>query len=123
MSDNQKTPRAFKNTDRVTVRYNNSTRGFEAASDAVEYLEAVVAAERINSQPTYQSASSGTIFISDMETKHIIYAIRKLVREWAESLPVTHDLVHAISAGLGDSPNHKTILDLTRELEARFWIE
>lgn len=53
----------------------------------------------------YFSASSGAVRIADMETRHLMNAIKKYYREWAASLSAIKDprkLVATIQDGITD---------------------
>lgn len=67
----------------------------------------------------YNSSSRGIVLISNMETTHLRNAIRKMYREWVESLDNTlsnHDFVLRLRSG----PNTDiTLLGLVAELQRR----
>lgn len=66
----------------------------------------------------YRSSTHGWIRIKDMNTRHIVNALRKRYRTWAESLPTDRtELVNVLSAGA--AANDRTLQALFKELRTR----
>lgn len=66
----------------------------------------------------YRSSTHGLMRVKDMNTRHLINAIRKLYRAEADALPVTRvDLVQTLRTGVGTK--NVTLLALINELQTR----
>jgi hypothetical protein len=66
----------------------------------------------------YRSSTHGLMRIKDMNTRHVINAIRKLYRAEADALPVDRvTLVQTLRSGVG--AKNVTLLALINELQTR----
>lgn len=66
----------------------------------------------------YRSSTHGLIRVKDMNTRHIVNAIRKLYRTEADNLPVDRaNLVSVLRSGVGSK--NVTLLALINELQTR----
>lgn len=84
-------------------------------------INALLRALNVNGE-YYHSSTHGLIRIKDMNTRHLINAVRKMYRDlaynWASQLPMAREeLVKAVDAGLG--ANDLTLVALLQELRTR----
>lgn len=86
--------------------------------DIARSLGYVAAVPTENDGLHYKSSTHGLMLIRDMNTRHVVNAIRKLYRAEAEALSTDRvTLVQALRAGVGSK--NVTLLALINELQAR----